>query len=56
MRFTTKNDEEDPVGYPLDERELEKYLAQRDPLLLTDNYAPTDILLAPIFEYEYSGS
>jgi len=56
MRFTTKNEEEDPTGYPLSEEELKKYLAQRDPLLLTDNYAPTDILLAPIFKHEYSGS
>jgi len=55
MRFTTKNDEVEPTGYPLNEEGLKKYLAQRDPLLLTDNYAPTDILLAPIFEHEYSG-
>ena len=32
-----------------DERELDSYLAEKNPLLLTDDYAPTDILIAPIF-------
>ncbi|MFC1815818.1 fused MFS/spermidine synthase [Thermodesulfobacteriota bacterium] len=54
MRFVTNNNQEEPIGYPLDEKELQNYLAHRKPLLLTDDYAPTDILLAPIFKYEYS--
>ena len=37
------------VGYPLDETKLQDYLAERDPILLTDDYAPTDILVAMLF-------
>ncbi len=54
MQFVTENNQKDPTGYPLKENELQNYLVQRKPLLLTDDYAPTDILLAPIFKYEYS--
>jgi len=50
MRFITKNGTVKPSGYPLSSKELREYLDQRKPLLLTDNYAPTDILLAPIFK------
>lgn len=32
-----------------DEQELAAYLAEKKPLLLTDDYAPTDILIAPVF-------
>ena len=39
----------------MNNRELQEYLDQRKPLLLTDNYAPTDILLAPIFKMELMG-
>ncbi len=46
--FVTENGNRESVGIPFDEVELEKYLAQRDPILLTDDYAPTDILLAPV--------
>lgn len=35
---------------PLDESKLEAYLAERRPVLLTDDYAPTDILVAELFE------
>ncbi len=35
-------------GYIYDEAKLEKYMAARKPILLTDDYAPTDILLAPL--------
>lgn len=31
-----------------DESRLEGYLAQRNPILLTDDHAPTDILIAPL--------
>ena len=36
-------------SYPLTGAELREYLAKRKPLLLTDDYAPTDILVAPLF-------
>jgi spermidine synthase len=36
-----------PVGFAVSEVELRKYLEERKPLLLTDDYAPTDILIAP---------
>jgi hypothetical protein len=35
--------------YTLSGAKLSEYLAKRKPLLLTDNYAPTDILVAPLF-------
>lgn len=50
MRFITKNGTVKPSGYPLNSKELREYLDHRKPLLLTDDYAPTDILLAPIFK------
>jgi len=31
------------------EHELDNYLRERNPILLTDDYAPTDVLIAPIF-------
>lgn len=37
-----------PAGIPLSEAQLVQYLAGRKPLLLTDDYAPTDILVAPL--------
>jgi spermidine synthase len=35
-------------GYPFNEAEMSAYLARSRPLLLTDDYAPTDILVAPL--------
>ena len=35
-------------AYPSDEVALEKYLSERDPILLTDDHVPTDILVAPL--------
>jgi spermidine synthase len=35
--------------YAQDENKLVSYLAERQPILLTDDYAPTDILIAPVF-------
>ena len=37
-------------GVPHDENKLEEYIAERKPILLTDEHAPTDILIAPIFQ------
>ena len=39
------------VGFPFDEAELAEYLAEKDPVLLTDDYVPTDILQAPTILY-----
>ena len=38
---------------PVAADKLEEYLAARDPILLTDDYAPTDILVAPIQSQYY---
>ena len=45
-----------PVGIPYDETKLEEYLAERSPILLTDDYAPTDILVAPLFRKMFTRS
>ena len=41
--------EDNDSGVPFSEDELNEYLSQRNPILLTDAYAPTDILVAPLF-------
>ncbi len=46
--FITENGKKIASGYPYDEIALERYLAERNPILLTDDYAPTDILVAPL--------
>jgi len=48
--FATDSGKKKASGYALDEKELDKYLAERDPILLTDDHAPTDILISPIFQ------
>jgi len=45
----TKNRAEDATGIPYDETTVDEYLNERNPILLTDDYAPTDILVAPLF-------
>ncbi len=40
---------EGATGIPYSETEVDEYLEERNPILLTDNYAPTDILVAPLF-------
>ena len=45
-----KDGKKKAIGHPLDIIELEKYLIDRASILLTDDHAPTDILLAPIFK------
>ncbi|MFC2010985.1 fused MFS/spermidine synthase [Chloroflexota bacterium] len=44
--FITEDGLRKASGYPLDEEQLEKYLAERNPILLTDDHAPTDIFIA----------
>ena len=48
-KFVTGDGTKETFGNPYDEIKLGEYLAQRDPILLTDDYAPTDILVAPLF-------
>lgn len=47
MKFVT-GDGKKASGYIYDKTKLENYLETRKPVLLTDDYAPTDILLAPL--------
>ncbi|MBI2832388.1 MAG: fused MFS/spermidine synthase [Chloroflexi bacterium] len=47
--FVTQSGTKRAAGTPGDESKLEEYLAARKPVLLTDDYAPTDILIAPLF-------
>jgi predicted membrane-bound spermidine synthase len=47
-KFTTKDENELTNITPLDEDELDRYIIERGALLLTDDYAPTDILQTKI--------
>jgi spermidine synthase len=47
-QFVTEDGRRRVSGYPCDEIALDRYLAERNPILLTDDYAPTDILVAPL--------
>lgn len=49
-QFITDNGTSYAYSMPLAEEELEKYLVERKPILLTDDYVPTDILVAEFFE------
>lgn len=44
--FLTSNGKSDAYSVPLKEEVLQKYLEERKPVLLSDDYAPTDILVA----------
>ncbi len=46
--FAAKNGSK-PNAYIRDEAGVSEYLAGRHPILLTDDHAPTDILVAPLF-------
>ncbi len=46
-KFNDRN-EKGANAFALDEAKLAEYVASRDALILTDEYAPTDILLAQI--------
>ena len=48
-RSILKSGEHVGLIYASDEIKLENYLAEKNPILLTDDYAPTDILVAPLF-------
>jgi spermidine synthase len=50
-RFTmTRPELKAPTSYPVGESEIDEYLAGRNPILLTDDYAPTDILILPLIK------
>lgn len=49
-RFVTQDGERKAVGNLQDPFELNRYVAVRDPILLTDDHVPTDILVAPLFK------
>lgn len=48
LEFVTQDVKRKAIGTPHDEVKLEKYLAERESILLTDDHAPTDILVAPL--------
>ena len=48
-KFITQDRESQPFGYIHDLVKLDEYLAERVPLLLADDYAPTDIMVAHLF-------
>jgi spermidine synthase len=52
MRVITRNGLRSPVGRPFSEAELAAFMDGKKPLLLTDDYAPTDILLASLIRWE----
>ena len=47
-KFIREKGMNSPSGYPASESAVDMYLASRDPILLTDDYVPTDILVAPL--------
>jgi spermidine synthase len=47
-KFASGNGVKTAVGYAFGESSLDRYLTERDPLLLTDDHAPTDILVAEL--------
>ncbi len=47
-KAATSGEDAELFGQPVDQEELERYLAEKDPILLTDDYAPTDILVASL--------
>ncbi len=47
-KFVTADGKNRPYGFVVDEAELDQYLLSKDPILLTDDHAPTDILVAPL--------
>jgi len=50
QRFVTADGTKQLSGYPYDAAELDKYVVARNPVLLTDDHAPTDILVAPLVQ------
>jgi MFS family permease len=46
--FIEENYEYGISVYIQDEKELDQYLIDKEPLLLTDDYAPTDVLVTPL--------
>ena len=53
-KFITDDGKKLSFGNPYDEDKLDAYLSVRNPILLTDDHAPTDILVASLFKEIYS--
>ncbi|MBI2860869.1 MAG: fused MFS/spermidine synthase, partial [Chloroflexi bacterium] len=51
--FITESGKKPAVGVALDEQKLREYLAEKQPALLTDDYAPTDVLVLPLLDKLY---
>ena len=51
-RFVTQNRAKPMAGTPYNETQLATYMSDKKPILLTDDYAPTDILVAPLMDKE----
>ncbi|MFC1907426.1 fused MFS/spermidine synthase, partial [Chloroflexota bacterium] len=50
--FITEGGKKKAIARPHDERNLEEYLTGKKPILLTDDYVPTDILVASLLAGE----
>jgi spermidine synthase len=48
LDFLRQNGVQSPSAFPSSEAALNQYLSQRQPILLSDDHVPTDILVAPL--------
>ena len=55
-KFATETGNMKPIGVLYNEIEMKEYLSEKEPIRLTDNYAPTDILVAPLFRKLYTNN
>jgi spermidine synthase/MFS family permease len=53
--FVSRSEDYADHLYAHPEKELKAYLADRNPMLLTDDHAPTDVLVAPLFQIRAQG-
>jgi spermidine synthase len=49
-RSATRDGEKELVGFPYSDTDLATYLANKKPVILTDDHAPTDIMVAPLVD------
>ncbi len=50
--FVTEGGRKQATGIPLTDAELNKFLAEKNPILLTDDHVPTDILVALLYRHK----
>jgi spermidine synthase len=50
--FVTEGGRKQATGIPLTDEELNKFLADKKPILFSDDHVPTDILVALLYRYE----